>query len=132
MTTHRFPIAPDHTDSLSTEIYAAEGRSTARTVSAREVIRAASAAESWLDQLGVPNRSRVGFELEITGSTKLPASYGAGAQATFVRLKRIGAGWRLVDVRRDWNRPTALHRATLPFSNAELGEWARAARFRNP
>ncbi|MDY7540860.1 hypothetical protein QN345_03515 [Cryobacterium sp. 10I1] len=101
-----------------------EGRATQRTVSAYDVIRHVEAVEHRLDVLGVPNRARAGITTVVNGSAMLPRAYGYSAHATFVTIRRNGAGWRFVKAKRTWNRALSRELIDLPFTVAKLGSWA--------
>lgn len=78
----------------------AEGRATARTLSAADLCAKATAAEKMLHWPS--NKALTGTKITVHASTeKLPSSYRYRAESTQAQLEHDGKGWVIVSVKRE-------------------------------
>jgi predicted dehydrogenase len=105
---------------LQAAIKQAAGRSTCRLVDAPDVLAAAARMDAWFKAHKVAKCLQAGTEIVVNGSERVANSYGSLPSATFVRIRRNSSGWRLVSVRRGYNRPLAKPMAKFPDSVTAL------------
>lgn len=76
-----------------------EGKSTARTVTFRDILQATSILEK---KLGVPKKAMEGasYTVDVNAQT-MPHAYKYDALSTQIRIERIKGSWRVVDISRD-------------------------------
>jgi hypothetical protein len=83
----------------------AQAKYRARLLTAAHLNRAASEADTALDNLGLTIAERGGVRIEVSSSDREPSRRGM-ATATFAELERTRTGWRLNRVARRVNRRT--------------------------
>ena len=113
-------------EKMQDAIDAVEGSAFRRFVTASEIRWEAVRIEDRLDVLGVPTSQRKGSQATVTGSEKLPKSYGHAAFATFVTIERGSKDWFVTEVARTFNNSVSGTRVTFPFNGERLAVWAAA------
>ena len=111
---------------LTEAIKSAEGRATARTITAQQVIDELAGITAGL---GIAKKTLVGAEISMDlNAQAFPRSYKWTAQSTILRAEYKTAGWTVTDVRRgDTRKPANRVDLTLPAA-AEQAILDRARR----
>lgn len=84
-------------EKIAEAIIKAEGKATARTITAEEVRRASEWAEEELESLGLPKKTRIGAKYELSPEN-VPNSYKFAPDSTVVRMERGSSGWFVISI----------------------------------
>lgn len=97
-------ITEKNIDRINEAIKKAEGRATARTVTAKDILKAVEDLEH---KLGILKKDMEGITAVIdVNAQDFPRAYKYTPDSTIVEIVRKKSGWSLVDVERDWTRST--------------------------
>lgn len=101
MTKSANKIYTDNFEAIEAKIQEAQGRATARTLTAEGVAERLEAV-AYNDLRGITKKALAGTRATVHGSTdKLPSAYKYPAESTQVVVEHDGKGWVLVEARRD-------------------------------
>jgi len=88
-------------EQLTAEIKKAEGRATARTITAENLVETLIEIEN---RLGITKKSMEGIRVVVDYNAQtFPSAYKYRPESTFF-VAVYNKGWKLTDIRRDWTR----------------------------
>lgn len=91
-------ITEKHKEALEAAATAANGKATAHTYNAAQIIARAEAAEAKLEKLGIPKADRVGAVANLASGEALPKAYKWARVITLARIERKSTGWVLTSI----------------------------------
>lgn len=108
-------IKESNLDRIAAEIKEAEGRATARTITAREIL---TAAESVTRHLNIPKKAMVGVAASVDLCAQdFPRAYKYTPESTHFCMVYTPSGWALVGVGRS-NTRSKNHAVEFKFTDA--------------
>lgn len=95
-------ITEKNSDRINEAIRKEEGRATARTVTAKDILKAVEDLEH---KLGIRKKDMTNITAVIdVNAQDFPRAYKYTPYSTIVVIVRKKSGWNLVNVERDWTR----------------------------
>ena len=105
-------------DAIKSDIEAAEGKATVRTLAVDDLLSKLAAAERMLYY--PPKKDLAGTRVRVHASTeKLPSAYRYRADSTQAVCEHDGKGWVLVEVVRDRLRQSAVYKLGLEIEPSD-------------
>lgn len=99
------------TEKLAQAIAEAEGKATARTITAQAIQEWVKVVERKLDERGITKQNRVGMRFLVNiNAQHFPNAYKYTPEATVYELERFASGWFVTNIRRD---TCTIHKITL-------------------
>lgn len=115
MNTLKIRISADNLSALNAAISAAEGRATARTISASDVLDTVEEIEKTLD---VPKKALIGVSFDADlNAQHFPSAYKYTPESTHFTAMRFPSGWFLTSVER-WICRAPSNRILITHTNA--------------
>lgn len=102
-----------HHDKLQAALDAAQGRSSARTLTVQQIERILSDA---IDHLGITKKALTGTRIDYTGAESFPSAYRHTPYSTHVSARFDGRYWRIYDLDR-YPCPDRYENTTLRLSD---------------